>query len=216
MLVPVGTPSTSARVRRKEALSDLRRVEILTAATRVFGRKGFEATRAEDIATAAGIAKGTLYLYFKSKEAIYTATVSRACRELRAEVELHTAQAVGFQEKLRTALEVRLEYWTRHQSIYSLLLTVGREQKHRKQTADFLRAAQRDYKTLLQDAVDAGDFRCDDVEQLAWATLDLIRGASERRIDKLGDSDPRQDAARITAYLLAQDARTKAVWKHKA
>ncbi|MFN2977374.1 TetR/AcrR family transcriptional regulator [Terriglobus aquaticus] len=205
--MPAVASSLSARVRRNEALSEIRTGEILTAATRVFGRKGYEATRAEDIAAAAGIAKGTLYLYFDSKEAIYSATVSRACRELRAELERHTAQVTGFQEKLRTALQVRLEYWTENQSIYRLLLTVGREQKHRRQTADFLRAAQRDYKTLLQDGVDAGEFACDDLEQLAWATLDLVRGASERRIDKLGESDPRQDALRITAFVLAQNTR---------
>lgn len=201
--------SVAARERRRETLSDLRQNEILTAATRVFGRKGYEASRAEDIAVAAGIAKGTLYLYFESKEAIYTATVSRACRELREQMEREAGQATGFEAKLRIALEVRLKYWTKNQSIYSLILTVGREQKHRRQTATFLRAAQRDYQTLLQDAVDAGEFACDDVEQLAWATLDLVRGASERRIDKLGSSAPQQDAERITAFLLAQDRRKR-------
>lgn len=204
LLVASRIDPASARTRRNEALSDLRRVEILAAATRVFGRKGFEATRAEDIAAAAGIAKGTLYLYFKSKEAIYTATVSLACRNLRAEMERHTAQAIGFREKLRIALQVRLEFWTANQSIYRLLLTVGREQRHRKQTAEFLRAAQHDYKALFDEAIASGEFTCDDPEQLAWATLDLVRGASERRIDKLGSSDPNQDAIRITAFLLAQ------------
>ena len=64
----------------------MRRVEILKAATQVFGQKGFQATRAEDIAAAAHMAKGTLYLYFESKEALYTATVTEAVRELRAEL----------------------------------------------------------------------------------------------------------------------------------
>ena len=187
----------------------MRRVEILTAATRVFGRKGFEATRAEDIAAAANIAKGTLYLYFESKEAIYTAAVSLACRQLRAEMERHTAQAVGFTEKLRTALQVRLEFWTENRSIYRLLLTVGREQRHRKQTAKFLHAAQRDYKALFEAGIKSGEFAHDDVEQLAWATLDLVRGASERSIDKLGTSTPQEDAWRIAGFLLLQNQQNR-------
>ena len=209
MLVAANAVLATARTRRKEELSEIRRDEILAAATRVFGRKGFEATRAEDIADAAGIAKGTLYLYFKSKEAIYTAAVSQACRDLQAELQLHTAQASGFHNKLLTALEVRMQFWSGHQSLYGLLLTVGREPKHRQQTEKFLHRAQRDYLTLLQDAVAAKEFAYDDPEELAWAILDLVRGASQRRIDKLSRCTPREDAERITAFVLAQDARRK-------
>ncbi|HOK23721.1 MAG TPA: helix-turn-helix domain-containing protein, partial [Candidatus Hydrothermia bacterium] len=45
--------------------------KILRAARDVFGKKGFYETRMEDIATEAGIAKGTLYIYFPSKEELY-------------------------------------------------------------------------------------------------------------------------------------------------
>jgi AcrR family transcriptional regulator len=57
--------------RRKDA----RPQEILEAALRVFAAKGFAATRLEDIAARAGVAKGTIYLYFESKEAVFTALV---------------------------------------------------------------------------------------------------------------------------------------------
>lgn len=189
----------------------MRRVEILAAATCVFGRKGFEATRAEDIAAAAGIAKGTLYLYFKSKEAIYTAAVSLAFRELRDELERQSAQAVGLREKLRTAIEVRLEFWLERQSIYRLLLTVGREPRHRRQTSDLLWAAQHEYRAILEDAMEAGEFAADDLDELAWATLDLVRGASQRRVEKLSTTTPHQDAIRITELLLSQNKLVKRI-----
>jgi AcrR family transcriptional regulator len=47
-----------------------RRKEILTAAVRVFARKGFAATRIDDIAAEAGIAKGSVYLYYDSRDAL--------------------------------------------------------------------------------------------------------------------------------------------------
>ncbi|KAB8194881.1 TetR family transcriptional regulator [Nonomuraea phyllanthi] len=50
-----------------------RRQEILDAAVRVFARKGFATSRIEDVAAAAGIAKGTVYLYFDSREALLAA-----------------------------------------------------------------------------------------------------------------------------------------------
>ncbi len=47
---------------------------ILKAAIKLFGDKGYFKTTVDDIAHAAGIAKGTIYLYFRNKEAIYVGT----------------------------------------------------------------------------------------------------------------------------------------------
>lgn len=52
---------------------DERAPEILDAALACFAEKGFAATRMEDIARRAGISKGTIYLYFESKEAVFKA-----------------------------------------------------------------------------------------------------------------------------------------------
>jgi len=60
-------------VRRK----DERAPEILEAALACFSEKGFAATRMEDIARRAGISKGTIYLYFESKEAVFKALAQR-------------------------------------------------------------------------------------------------------------------------------------------
>ena len=54
---------------------DTRPAELLDAALDVFAEKGFAAARMEDIAARAGAAKGTLYLYFPSKEAVFEALV---------------------------------------------------------------------------------------------------------------------------------------------
>ncbi|GGJ13553.1 TetR/AcrR family transcriptional regulator [Neoroseomonas lacus] len=59
------------RQRRKEA----RPAELLDAALDTFREKGFAATRMEDIASRAGVSKGTIYLYFPSKEAVFEALV---------------------------------------------------------------------------------------------------------------------------------------------
>lgn len=53
-----------------------RREMIMDAAVKVFGEKGFAGAAVADIAAAAGIAKGTVYLYFPSKEEIFTAILS--------------------------------------------------------------------------------------------------------------------------------------------
>ena len=64
-------PGTVKRERRKEA----RPGELLDAALDLFVEKGFAATRAEEVAARAGVSKGTLFLYFQSKEELFKAVV---------------------------------------------------------------------------------------------------------------------------------------------
>lgn len=64
-------PIHAKRERRKEA----RPGELLEAALDLFVEKGFAATRAEEVAKRAGVSKGTLFLYFQSKEELFKAVV---------------------------------------------------------------------------------------------------------------------------------------------
>ena len=59
------------RQRRKEA----RPAELMAAALELFVEKGFAGTRLDDVAARAGVSKGTLYLYFDSKEALFKAVI---------------------------------------------------------------------------------------------------------------------------------------------
>ncbi len=174
------------------------------AAIKLFGRKGFEATRAEDIALAAKIAKGTIYLYFKSKEEIYGAAVSQAIRALQAEITRRSAGTSGFREKLATAIRIRLEFWPEHEGIYRLLLTVGREARLRRQTNEVLRGAHSGLLAIFAEGVAAGEIEGTDFSPLAWAALDLVRGATERRMDKQSGTSLEKDAAWIIGCVLEQ------------
>lgn len=69
--MPPSPSPESPRRRRKEA----RPHELTAAALALFTEKGFAATRLEDIAARAGVSKGTLYLYFDSKEALFEAVI---------------------------------------------------------------------------------------------------------------------------------------------
>jgi AcrR family transcriptional regulator len=83
-------PSLPSRQRRKDA----RPQELLDAALELFVEKGFAATRAEEVAARAGVSKGTLYLYYPSKEELLKAVIrehlSRAIAEVRSRPALQT------------------------------------------------------------------------------------------------------------------------------
>jgi len=65
------TAAPAPRQRRKDA----RPQELLDAALQLFTEKGFAATRSEEVAARAGVSKGTLYLYYASKEELFKAAV---------------------------------------------------------------------------------------------------------------------------------------------
>ena len=79
MLAP---PVDSALRQRRQ---DARPHELLQAALELFVEKGFAATRAEEVARRAGVSKGTLYLYYPSKEELFKAVVRHNLSTLIAE-----------------------------------------------------------------------------------------------------------------------------------
>jgi AcrR family transcriptional regulator len=66
---------------------ETRRQQILTAATTVFAQKGYRHASVSDIIEAAGIARGTFYLYFQSKEEVFLALIDLWFEELTPRVE---------------------------------------------------------------------------------------------------------------------------------
>src|SRR5688572_16991029 len=109
------------RPRRKD-LPENRRACILNAARCVFARQGYAETIVDDIAGQAGIAKGTLYLYFKSKEDIYLAALTEDARKLEDLTREKMNGAGAWQDKLKAYVSVRLDYLETHQDFLRIYL----------------------------------------------------------------------------------------------
>jgi TetR/AcrR family transcriptional regulator len=107
LLGPTDPAVHARRERRKEA----RPRELLEAALELFVQKGFAATKAEEVAKLAGVSKGTLFLYFASKEELFKAVVRENIigrfLEWNAEFELFTGSTA---DMLRYCM---LSWWER-------------------------------------------------------------------------------------------------------
>jgi len=102
-------PSDPCLFRRRR--KDARPAELLEAALTLFVEKGFAATRSEEVAKAAGVSKGTLYLYFPSKEELLKAVIQHF---LGAEIEAGVQEAAAADGPTAQALEQLLvTWWTR-------------------------------------------------------------------------------------------------------
>jgi AcrR family transcriptional regulator len=92
-------------------MSDKTRDKILTVATKLFGRYGFNKTSMDEIAKIARKAKGSLYYHFHSKEVLFTEVVKREMTNLRQEL-IKVIQNINFSatEKLKQYIVVRMNY----------------------------------------------------------------------------------------------------------
>ncbi|MCA1589766.1 MAG: TetR family transcriptional regulator [Acidobacteria bacterium] len=100
-------PSLSAATARA-AIPD-KREAILRAAAKVFARKGFFSSKVADVAGEAGIADGTVYLYFKSKDEILHSIFDRAMDEFIVEGKKELAALSNPVDRLRRIAELHLE-----------------------------------------------------------------------------------------------------------
>src|SRR5689334_14761611 len=87
-------------VKRWQRRKDARPPEILEAALAVFAEKGFAATRLDDIAAKAGITKGTIYLYFDSKQSLFEALARQSIGAQIDQVSAHLANFPGSSAEL--------------------------------------------------------------------------------------------------------------------
>ena len=95
--------------KKHERRKDARPSELIAAALDLFVERGFAATKMDDIAAKAGVSKGTLYLYFDSKEALFKAVIEQGVLPLLDEGEMRLQR---FEGDARTLLqEFMLRWW---------------------------------------------------------------------------------------------------------
>ncbi len=87
------------------------RSRILTAALDLFRQQGFDQTTMREIAAEAGVALGSAYYYFASKEALVMAFYEQASEEMSVQIETRLVEAKGLDSRLRAILDVKFEYF---------------------------------------------------------------------------------------------------------
>ncbi|AVP57889.1 TetR/AcrR family transcriptional regulator [Pulveribacter suum] len=168
---PPDTPTTR-RGRRKEA----RPGELLAAALDLFVEKGFAATRVDEVAAHAGVSKGTLFLYFPSKEELFKAVVRENISGRFAEWDVELEGFTGTSSEL---LRYCFQTWwervgaTKASGLAKLMLS---EANNFPELAHFYRQEVVEpghdlVRRILQRGMDRGEFRTVDLEHAVYLVL---------------------------------------------
>jgi AcrR family transcriptional regulator len=165
----------------KPDVSEERKVQIIEAAVSVFAREGFGKARMDDIAEEAGLSKGALYWYFKSKDAIISTIMdsvfSREISRLRKmeDVDLPT------REMLKVYTESVTEDLKKMEPILPILyefMAMGFRQKSiRKSMQKNFREFMRVTEPLIQRGIDKGEFINVDPTEASYTLGAIFEGS---------------------------------------
>lgn len=155
-----------------------KRQEILACAAGVFARNGFPGTDMQAIADDAGVAKGTLYLYFDGKEELFLAAVDQGMTCLSAAVDAAVEGLAEPLDVIEKAIFAYLRFFKEHPEQVELLILERAEFRDRKRSTYF---AHRDagkcrWHELLQGLRDAGRVRDIPLERIDDVVSDLVYG----------------------------------------
>ena len=162
----------SQRQRRKEA----RPQELLQAALLLFDQKGFAATRIDEVAQKAGVSKGTLYLYYPSKEDLFKAVVRQNLSSL---IEEGQQLAASFEGSSGELLRCLMQTWwervgnTAVAGIHKIVLAEVRNFPELAQfyTDEVIVPADLLFSGCVQRGIDSGEFRPMPVHEVAHALI---------------------------------------------
>ncbi len=161
-------------------VSDERKYQILNAAEQVFTKKGLDLTRMDDIAEETGLSKGTLYLYFKSKDDLIIAILDRifegAFKQLAARKDnrLSSSEAISqFTEEAIRDYKMMLHLMP---VAYEFLALAFRNTTVQKALKQYFRHYMEVLVPIIQRGIDAGEFRQMDAQEVAIAAAAIYEG----------------------------------------
>jgi len=171
---------------RREREKEERRQSILRAARKVFFENGFHRATVDDVAGQAEVSKGTVYLYFESKETILALLLLEGLDELIKELEQACAAAepLPADERLRRLSRAYMRFFEEEPEYFRLLMAMDRGRFQDSITPEvYQKVLSASLEGLgwvmkaIQQGIDEGMFCCCDVQPAAsiiWATMNGV------------------------------------------
>ena len=139
---------------------EARKQEILETAMKLFAEKGYDATSVEEITATVGVAKGTLYYHFSSKEEIYNFLLEEGTKLLINNIDLKISKLNNSIDKLRAVALLQLRIITKYQNLITIYLSQvwgsdQRNQKCQKYITDYIGKIEE----IVKEGIQSGELK---------------------------------------------------------
>lgn len=163
---------------------------IFEKAMELFADKGYNDTSIEEITAVAGIAKGTFYYHFSSKEEVFNFLIDEGMKLLMNNIEIKTNKAQNSIGKLKAVVLIQIKIVIKYENFIRLILSEmwGKDKRSLKCKQCLL-----DYvdiiEKVVQDGIDKGEIKSKDAETIAYNIFGLISACLIKKQKANGEID---------------------------
>src|SRR6185436_10448035 len=200
---------------KEEVVQEFRIQTIQEATMRVIARKGMAAATMQEIAEEAGVAKGTIYLYFRDRDELVEKTFESAMAHLMTQIDAALDADVPFEQKIRDVFAAKLAFFRENREFFRLYLslrmpegTPERQRRQKRTCQPQYRARVQKFAAALNEAMERDEIRRMDAYRLA---LFIIEGSTAVILERLTEeSSPLEDAdVELVAGLILDGVRKR-------
>ena len=132
--------------------------KIFETSMELFAKKGYDATSIEEITATVGVAKGTLYYHFSSKEEIFNFLISEGMKLLTNSIEIKMSKCNNSIDKLRAVILIQIKVLAKYENLISILLSQiwGNETRNvncQKYVTDYIKVIE----NIINEGIEKGE-----------------------------------------------------------
>jgi AcrR family transcriptional regulator len=167
---------------KRELTKVANRQAILDAARKVFGDLGYETATVRDIIRGTGLAAGTFYNYFRSKDEVYLALASEGARQFAPLLKAQRAQSCGWEEFLHAAIEAYFLFLADAHKSWLSQRPAGEIQPHVHGETPEMTAVFNEVREAIVEEMAGGGAPVTDPDYLAAACIAIARDVGEKML----------------------------------
>ena len=161
--------------------------KIFETSMKLFAEKGYDATSVEDITAAVGVAKGTLYYHFSSKEEIFNFLVEEGIKLLQNSIDIKISKLNNYIDKLKAIVLIEIKIVVKYEDIITILLSQfwgkeARNQMCKEQVFNYIHTIEE----IVKEGIEAGEVKNGNPEAIASEIYGLICSALVYKIRNNG------------------------------
>ena len=169
---------------KREQTKVQNRQAILDAAREVFGELGYEAATVRDIIRRTGLAAGTFYNYYRSKEEVFAALADDGARRFAPVLKSLRTQGLSFEDFVRAAIVAYFEFMADEHVSWAARRPAGEPHPHIHGETPEMAAVFAEVKDAIEDAIEAGRGPVSDSEYMTAACIAVAREVCDTRRER--------------------------------
>ena len=149
--------------------------KIFETSMKLFAEKGYDATSIEEITATVGVAKGTLYYHFYSKEEIFNFLVEEGIKLLQNSVDIKTAKFPNYIDKLKAIVLIQIKIVVKYEDLITILLSQfwGNEARNKMCKENILSYVNK-IETIVKEGIEKGEIKEGNPKVIASEIYGLI------------------------------------------